>query len=317
MTAATSLEHDAMLFDGGDDLVSSLAPWLAAGLDRAEEAVVAMTAAHNERLIDALGPRAREVRFIPNDEWYVRPAATIAGWERLARDARARGMSALRIVGEVRFGDDRRRNVSWTRYESALNAALAGTPAWIVCPYDVARLPPSVVEDAWRTHPAVWTGGVRRSSGRFLEPAAMFAAVPEVEPTRVAAPLVDLTDVGDLGTARSAVRQAAGRLGIPRAVIDDLVLAMSEIATNAVRYGRGLRRLRLWTAGDELVCEIRDRDGTLADPLAGLIPPDGSASGGMGLWVARQLTEWLVIERPAGAGGSVVRFGLPCRRRAS
>jgi anti-sigma regulatory factor (Ser/Thr protein kinase) len=305
----TTLRHDAMLFSRGEELASSFAPWLVDGLDGGEAAVVATTATHIAMIAEALGARAHEVTFIPNDEWYVRPATTITAWERLARDSRAGGVPALRIVGEVRFGEDRRRHASWTRYESALNTAFARTPAWIVCPYDVGVLPASIVEDAWRTHTAVWNDGVRMPSGRYLDPPALFDSVPESEPDRTTAPVVDLADVADLGLARDAVRAAADRLRVSAGAAADVVLAVGEVATNAIRHGGGIRRLRMWAVADELVCEVVDRNGVLADPLVGLVPPAGSTMGGMGLWVVRQLTEWLVVER-AGDSGSVVRFGI-------
>lgn len=60
---------------------------------------------------------------------------------------------------------------------------------------------------------------------------------------------------------------------------------------------------------DQLVCEIRDAGGAPVSPLAGYVPPREAALGGLGLWIARQLATWLVIE-PDPSGGTVVRFGV-------
>ena len=46
---------------------------------------------------------------------------------------------------------------------------------------------------------------------------------------------------------------------------------------------------------DGIVCEITDQGGGVQDPLAGLVPPKPAASAGMGLWIARQLSDSFAI----------------------
>jgi anti-sigma regulatory factor (Ser/Thr protein kinase) len=91
--------------------------------------------------------------------------------------------------------------------------------------------------------------------------------------------------------------------------VADLVLAADEIATNSLRHGGGLGTAGVWTEGDEVVCEIRDR-GRMHEPLAGRRRPSVEGSGGRGLWLANQLCE-LVQIRATDTGGVVrirVRF---------
>jgi len=78
--------------------------------------------------------------------------------------------------------------------------------------------------------------------------------------------------------------------------------------TNAVRHGGGWGEVRLWRRRD-LVCEVRDRGPGLADPLT--IPsarPRPSANGGMGLWLAQELTDSIDIE--SGTDGVLVRLTM-------
>jgi anti-sigma regulatory factor (Ser/Thr protein kinase) len=67
-----------------------------------------------------------------------------------------------------------------------------------------------------------------------------------------------------------------------------MLLAATEIATNAVDHGGGVEDVRVGRAGGRFVCEIVDRGNGFDDPSAGFLPP--RAGLGSGLWVARQLT---------------------------
>jgi anti-sigma regulatory factor (Ser/Thr protein kinase) len=106
---------------------------------------------------------------------------------------------------------------------------------------------------------------------------------------------------------RRAVERHAARAGLSAARRDDLVLAVHELVTNSVRHGGGYGRLRLWSEGDAVVCEVRDRGG-IADPLAGRVRPAARQRGGYGLWLAHQVCD-LVQVRTLSAG-CVVRVRM-------
>jgi anti-sigma regulatory factor (Ser/Thr protein kinase) len=74
------------------------------------------------------------------------------------------------------------------------------------------------------------------------------------------------------------------------------VLAVNEVATNAVEHGSGDAHLALWTGpgSRELLCEVHD-GGRLLDPLPGLRAPHPSDPRGRGLWIARQLCDLLHV----------------------
>jgi anti-sigma regulatory factor (Ser/Thr protein kinase) len=79
----------------------------------------------------------------------------------------------------------------------------------------------------------------------------------------------------------------------------DMLLAGTEIATNALTHGGGVAAVRVGRAGGRFVCEIVDRGPGFDDPTAGYIPPRRGV--GTGLWVARQLT-WRIEFFHAGPG---------------
>ena len=83
------------------------------------------------------------------------------------------------------------------------------------------------------------------------------------------------------------------------------------MTSNAIRHGAPPVSLRLWTAGDRVVCTIEDGGPGWDDPFAGYGPAHGEdlSRGGMGLWLARQLCDHVDIAGdPARGGGVRVRL---------
>jgi len=79
----------------------------------------------------------------------------------------------------------------------------------------------------------------------------------------------------------------------------EMLLAVTEIATNATQHGAGIEDIRVGQTHGRFVCEITERGPGFDDPAAGyLAPRDGVGSG---LWVARQLT-WRIefFQSPRG-----------------
>ena len=289
-----TFEHDALIYGTDEALMATLVPWLQEGLERGDGALVATTAPHIEQFRDSLGSNEGSVSFFFADDWYVQPAQTIAAWQRLLVEANANGVDHTRIVGEVSFGATPDLQTSWTRYESALNAVFEHSSAWIVCPYDMRVLPTDVIDQAWRTHPTMWNS-TRHESDRYEVPARLLREI--VEPGRAVTgpPSLELFIDDQLSDLRGSVRALAHEAALPRARVEELVLAVTELAGNTVRHAGGGGRLALWITPEGVVCEITDRGGGVQDPLAGFVPPKPSASAGMGLWIARQLSDSFAI----------------------
>jgi anti-sigma regulatory factor (Ser/Thr protein kinase) len=103
------------------------------------------------------------------------------------------------------------------------------------------------------------------------------------------------------------VRAHARAAGLSRARVDDLVLAVSEVAANTLRHTPGPGALNIWHDDTEIVCEIRD-GGVIADPMAGRRAPPPGALGGHGLWLVHQICD--AVELTSGAGGTTVRMHM-------
>jgi serine/threonine-protein kinase RsbW len=110
-----------------------------------------------------------------------------------------------------------------------------------------------------------------------------------------------------LRAVRRQVADVARRCGLTPERVSDWVTAVNELMTNAVRHGGDAGQLRVWENG-HLVCEVQDNGpGFSADDyVRPRNRPAASASGGMGLWIAQQMTDHLQID--SSTAGTVVRI---------
>ena len=84
--------------------------------------------------------------------------------------------------------------------------------------------------------------------------------------------------------ARAAVNEAAKRLGLDE-VCDDVVLLVSEMVTNAVRYAEPPVRLELQAGSEDVVVAVRDGSPEPPAPRAA----DEDAEGGRGMLLVDML----------------------------
>jgi len=103
------------------------------------------------------------------------------------------------------------------------------------------------------------------------------------------------------------VASCAEAAGLADGRLEDFVVAVNELLTNAVRHGGGFGQVKIWHQDGSVVCEVIDRGAGLADPRPD--QPDRPAMdepGGWGLWLAGELTDAIEIE--TGAEGTTVRI---------
>jgi anti-sigma regulatory factor (Ser/Thr protein kinase) len=301
-----SFHHEALLYAGEGGFVAGTVPFIREAVAAGEPILVVVGAGKIARLREVLGADAERVRFADMALVGENPARIIPAWEEFVREHAGR---PVRGIGEP-IGPDRRAAelVECHRHESLLNVAFADTPAFtLLCPYDTEGLDPSVIAEAHRTHPYVRAGDEAWQSsgyGGVQAAAAPFAAALP-EPTRRAAELA--FDLGALSALRTFVATVARAAGMAPSRIEDLILAVSEIAANSIRHGGGHGVLRVWDDDAAMVCEVRD-DGRFADALAGRRRPEEGQQGGYGLWIANQLCE--LVQVRTFAAGSVVRLHM-------
>jgi anti-sigma regulatory factor (Ser/Thr protein kinase) len=306
---SSRLEHDAFLYTSDEQFVTALVPFLGEGLARGEPAVAITTPDNLALLRDGLGADAAQVRYVDAADWYVRPAAAIADCVAVVRELTESGASAVRVIGEPQFGATAREWGLWTRYEAIVNRALGTLPMWVVCLYDTRTLHKQLIRDAYRTHAMVWQANDRQASPRYVEPGALLRQIPEPGLTVAGQPSVQLEIEGDPHVWRRPVAAAISSDSVPAERVEEFLIAISEVVANALRHGRGRARLALWPRATGAVCEVHNDGLGLDDPFAGYLPPDGdTAAWGMGLWIARQLSEALAIH--SGPDGTTVRLGM-------
>jgi len=303
--------HDAFLYDDDHHLVRVAAPFVRDGLSAGEPVVLAVAPSTAEVLRAAVGEHPLLHVLERPDASRARTPAAITGLRRLAAEHAPEG-AWLRLVGEVDFGATERDWLEWQRFESVVNEALADWPLWGLCLFDTRRLPRPLLDSALATHPVlVRPDGVHAANARFVEPATYVRSLPvpdeplEATPPRLAAP-----DVSDFVGLRHAVAGELAGAGAGGDLVEDVLLAVDEMVSNAVRHGAPPVSLRLWTAPDRIVCTIGDGGPGWDDPFAGYGPAHGDdlSRGGMGLWLARQLCDHVDITSGAGGDGVAVRL---------
>ena len=152
--------------------------------------------------------------------------------------------------------------------------------------------------------------GVASGYGR-----AMNSSEPAANEPDTAATIEETFTADDLGGLRRTVLAGARRAGLTGDPLDDFVVAVHELVTNALRHGGGRGRLVLRRDGDTLVCDVSDDGPGFGDSVpAAADPPSAETLGGRGLWLARQLTDTLLITNgPSGVIVSVT-VCLPAAR---
>ncbi|MFV2100068.1 ATP-binding protein [Micromonospora sp. LOL_024] len=119
--------------------------------------------------------------------------------------------------------------------------------------------------------------------------------------------IADAFDQAQVTELRHSVASCARATGLRDERLDDFVLAVNELITNAVRHGGGRGWLRLWRDPGLVRCEVSDHGpGITPQDLANRGRPAPEMAGGWGLWLARELTDTMDVE--TGPAGTTVRI---------
>jgi anti-sigma regulatory factor (Ser/Thr protein kinase) len=107
-------------------------------------------------------------------------------------------------------------------------------------------------------------------------------------------PVSEEFTINDLRRVRTLVARAAQWIGLTVKALDDLVVAVNEIAINALLYAGGRARITVAACPDGMSVEISDSGPGLPSGLREERPPT-DALGGRGLWLARRLCPQMTI----------------------
>jgi anti-sigma regulatory factor (Ser/Thr protein kinase) len=296
---AAGFRHEALVYSSADELTEVAASFLREGLDAGDVAVIAVGRDTTGPLREALGGDPRVMVLERGSLYRPRTPSAITTFRRLAAEQAPPGQR-VRVVGEVDFGATAADRQEWQRYESVINEAFAPLPLWGLCVFDATRSPSAVLDIARQTHPYLRTSAGSVPNPEHVDPAEYLTALPVPdEPLERTSPLLADDDVLDPIGLRQALRGRLAAVDGPADVVEDFLLAVDEMVSNAVRHGRPPVGVRLWAAVGTLVCTVRDAGRGWDAPFAGYGPAHGDdlAAGGMGLWLARQLCDHVAIRR--------------------
>jgi DcmR-like sensory protein/histidine kinase-like protein len=268
-THAHDFRHEALFYAGEQEFLARTVPFVRDAVAANEPIMVAVREVRARALKATLNGGSDRVLFADMEELGRNPARIIPAWRDFVRANLGEGDS-VRGAGEpIWEGRSPAEVIECQHHESLLNLAFADAPSfWLLCPYDTDALERDVLEAARRSHPFVAERDVTSASAVYLEPQMTTDPFtgelepPSERPDELSFTRVDLYEVRAL-VAEHAVR---ARLGVDR--MADLMLAVSELATNSVLHADGRGTVRVWREKHALVCEVRD-GGRLVEPLLG------------------------------------------------
>lgn len=302
-----SFRHEALLWSDEHSFLDHAVPFVREGLGLDQPVLVATIPERLTLLRDALGGDAVEVCFIDMAELGANPARIIPLWRDFVRSTGALDGRPIRGIGEPLWPGRRVEEVRECQlHEALLNEAVSGSvPLWLLCPYDVRGLADDVLDQVGRSHPNVL--GSRAPHRAYAGPAHARMLFAEDLPGEPGHRLLHRHDVGPdtLDDLRAAVAAVARPVGLGAERTNDLVLAVCEVATNAIAHGGGSATTQVWRNADALVVEVHD-DGLLDDPMVGRRTPDLTATSGRGMWMVNRLCD--LVQVRSGARGTTVRL---------
>lgn len=286
--------HRAAIYTRQAELVDIAVPLIEQARRRGS-AVVLIVAASTERLIREATGADELVRLAPPEPELRRSGQTVA--TRRARKLRELTDRDGPIVVIAQHDPDMGLldGPTWVETDAAMNIALTTMPVTMTCLYRDPLDPVLAAAARWN-HP-LWVrdDGSVAENPDHREPAEVLNACPAGAPSPLGTADRELTFTPwQLTDLRVAVGEAARAAGLSHERADDFVLAVNEVAGNAVEHGSGTGLLQLWLRPRLLTCEVHD-SGVLGNPLPGMRPPHASEHRGRGVWIARQLCDLLHV----------------------
>ncbi|MEA2420263.1 MAG: hypothetical protein QOE60_2469 [Thermoleophilaceae bacterium] len=303
----TGFTHSALVYESDNEFVDTVAPFAGDGVTAGDHVVVVTTPANASAVREELGDLAGAVDFFDSAEWY-----SGSPWQTLRRYLQwLDGLppeGGRRVLGEQAWiGRSDYEATEWLRYESFANVTFDSPRNSVICSWDARRMPESLIDGLYATHPEVIASELPERSVQCASPNA-FAAELDRRPLAPPAGPVAETTFTDLRDVRRALQREAQQRGIDGDRAGEFALALNEVATNALKHGLSEAKLTIWGDGRELVCEVADAGPGVDDPLVGHTPPAGRGKAGWGLWTARLLSDW--VELRSNERGTVVRLRL-------
>jgi anti-sigma regulatory factor (Ser/Thr protein kinase) len=303
-----TFRHEALFHRGEDEFLAGTLPFIEKGMVGGEPILVAACEARIGLLRSKLNGRPDAVRFEDVTDVGRNPARLIPLWREFVGTHAVAGRP-VRGIGEPVWAERGPAElVECAHHESLLNLAFSDAPEWrLMCAYDTDALPDAVIGTARRSHPLVVDSGVARRNDAYIPPHEGDGILDDPLPDPAETPREIGFSLSDLNEMRRFVYEDAKAARLDPERTANLVLAVSEVATNSVRHGGGHGTALAWREPGALVCEVRD-SGRIESALVGRDRPLPSQLEGRGLWLVNQLCD--LVQVRSSASGSVVRLHM-------
>jgi anti-sigma regulatory factor (Ser/Thr protein kinase) len=289
------LTHVAGFHGSAPHLLDQLLPIIVEGIDHGRPVAMALRPATMLAVREALGNPPGMLQLAPPEGDDGGSGQTLAA--RRARQLRELTLSAgpVTVVSEHWSRFDGHDGSFWTELDAAMNVALSDLPVHLTCFFPEMPLHLEVVDGARRNHPLLLEDGGPRHNPDHRPPHEVLSVSPAPAPVLLGPPDTRIVfGAWQLNEVRAVVESSLLARGYGRDRAEDVVLAVNEVATNAVEHGAGEALISVWEGPDAFVFEVQDT-GSLRDPLPGLRAPHPSEARGRGVWIARQLCDSLHV----------------------
>lgn len=292
----TQFQHRAARYACEDELLSITVPLVEDCVNRGEPVAILVGPDTEHRLRNELRSTAGLIHFPTPDAWLRGSGQAVV--TRRARELREliQWAGSATVIAEYDPMREQADGALWTETDAAMNIAMGALPATMVCLYP-ATLRSAGLDSAvrWNHQQLLDPDGQVRENPDYRIPAQVLTVNPVPAPPALGSPTAELSFTPwQLVNVRSMVDEATARAGLASDRAEDFVLAVNEVASNAVEHGNGIALLQLWAQSDRLTCDVHSR-GALAEPFPGLRPPHSGSPRGRGIWIARQLCDLLHV----------------------
>jgi anti-sigma regulatory factor (Ser/Thr protein kinase) len=303
-TGECGFRHETLFYRGEDGFLSGTVPFIQDALEAEEPVLVAVGQLKIKRLRELLPDGGEAVGFADMRVLGSNPSRIIPAWRAFLQEHAADGRPVRGIGEPIWAGRSDAELTECQRYESLLNVAFGGGQAWrLLCPYDLDALDDEEIRAARQSHRLISEEGVTSTSHDYVSLVDGWDPFDGALPAPEAGCRKFEFTSGELASLRRCIADIATEARLPSERVDDLVLAVNELATNSIYHGGGQGTLRMWREGESFLCEVSDR-GRFTEPLVGRVYPPPERWSGRGLWLANQLCD-LVQIRSAPAGSTV------------
>ena len=299
--------HEALVYRGPDGFLDAVLPFIQEGVALGQPVLVAVTATRIQALRAALGPDCEHGRVRRHGRPGRQSRTYHPGLAELSSTDMPCRATLCRGVGEPVWAGRRPTEIEECQFHEALLNLAVGpdTPLWLLCPYDADALPPELVAEAHRSHPAiVERDGYRGSTtygGAFHVGALFGRELPA--PT---GPVRNLVVTGDDGPrVADWVRRWAEASGLSPRRSGRLAAAVRAVTQADTDDAARTEVLQLWQDGSALICQLQDTDH-LQDPLVGRRAAAQETPFGRALRLANDTCD--LVQVRSGARGTTIRI---------